>query len=78
MTCKSGRVEFQSVSPGRRWSREDRIEGKGRFSVVCEIERKTMRGESSWFEKVILKNEHADVWAGNSREQELGGRRICQ
>ena len=76
MTCISGRVEFQSVSPGRRWSREDRIEEKGRFSVVCGIERKT-RGENSWFEKVILRNEHADVWAVNSREQKLGGRRIC-
>ena len=50
MTCISGRVDFQSVSPGRRWSREDRIEGNGRFSVVCGIERKTVRGENSWFE----------------------------
>ena len=50
MTCKSGRVQFQSVCPERRWSREDRIEGKGRFSVVCGIEWGTVRGESSWFE----------------------------
>ena len=49
MTCKSGRVQFQSVSLERRWSREDRIEGKGRFSVVCGIEWGTVR-ESSWFE----------------------------
>ena len=46
MTFESGRVGFQSVSPGRRWSREDRIED--RFSV-CGIEWKTVRGESSWF-----------------------------
>ena len=26
---------------------KDRIEGKGRFSVVCGVERKTVRGESS-------------------------------
>ena len=26
----------------------------------------------------MLKKEHADVGAVNSREQELGGRRICQ
>ena len=25
---------------------------------------------------MILKNEHADVWAVNSREQELGSRRM--
>ena len=52
MTCKSGRVEFQNVSPERRWSSEERVEGKGRFSVVCGIERKTVRGESSWFEYI--------------------------
>ena len=46
MTCKSGRVEFQSVSLGRRWSREDRIGEKCRFSVACGIEWKTVRGES--------------------------------
>ena len=49
MTWDSCRVDLQSVSPGRRLSREDRIEGKGRFSVVCGIER-TVRGESCWFE----------------------------
>ena len=31
--CESSRVEFQSVSPERRWSREYRIKGKGRFSL---------------------------------------------
>ena len=50
MTCIPGRVEFRSVSLGRRQSREDRIEESGRFSVVDEIERKRVRGESSWFE----------------------------
>ena len=47
MTCKSCRVEFQSVfQRRRRSSRENRIERKCRFSVVCGIERKTVIGES--------------------------------
>ena len=37
-----------------------------------------MRGESCWFEEVMLKKEHADGEVVNSRGQELGGRMICQ
>ena len=38
MTCKSVRVEFQSVSPERRQSREDRIEGKVGFHFFIKMD----------------------------------------
>ena len=37
MTCKSGQVEFQSVSPVRRWSREDRLKEKVGFQLFVEL-----------------------------------------
>ena len=42
MTCfRVYEVEFRSFILGRRKSREVRIEQKGRFSVVCGIEKKS-------------------------------------
>ena len=41
------------------------LKESGRFSVVCGIEKKTVRGEGCWFEWVMLKKEHGDVGAVN-------------
>ena len=50
---------------------------KGRFLIVCIIEWKTHRKESSQFDWNTLKNGHADFWVGNNRKQELDGEKIC-
>ena len=42
------------------------------------IERKTVSGERSQFEKMTLKTGYEGVWVGNSGEQELDIIMICQ
>ena len=69
---KKAGSKFQRVSLVMRYTKDDRNERKGEFSVTCEIEKRKVKAENG-----LEKNDSKST-VKRSKEQEPESRKICQ